>query len=177
MASDTRIRDPQTCPIIGATIEVDRLLVEGSKLKSLTRSSPSSEAKRRVVHRWHGFHRWEGCERLKALLCAASTDLLRGHRHETGDYWRFLAGANAALCPRRPPYLSVSASPREINLRRRGGLHGLQHSAGRAHDVVAAVDVQNFAGDAVGHFGEQKRPAAADFLVRDVSPQRRHFFI
>src|SRR4051812_40880455 len=49
---------------------------------------------------------------------------------------------------------------------------GLDGAAGRAHDIIAAVDVEDLAGDPAGEVREQEHAGRADFLAGDIPPQR-----
>jgi hypothetical protein len=50
--------------------------------------------------------------------------------------------------------------------------HEIEESAGRPHDVVPGIDMQQFTGDAEGITGHQPGPGLADLFVGDVPPQR-----
>ena len=53
----------------------------------------------------------------------------------------------------------------------------IEQATRRAHDVVAGVDVHNFAGNAFGGRRQQERPTAANLFVCYVPAQRRHLLI
>ncbi len=53
----------------------------------------------------------------------------------------------------------------------------IEQSPGRPHDVVAAIDMQDFACDALRVIGKQEPGGLSNFFVRDIPSQRRHFFI
>ena len=71
----------------------------------------------------------------------------------------------------------VPLTSRESSRHRLGRFDAVEHPAGGAHHVVAAVEVQDFAGDAGRHVREQKRAALAGFFVRDIAAQRGHRFV
>jgi len=69
-----------------------------------------------------------------------------------------------------------------LTLRGRLGLWGgvaelIEQPAGASHHVVTAVDVEDFAGDAVAGVAQQERAGPTDFFVADVTPQGGHVFV
>ena len=53
----------------------------------------------------------------------------------------------------------------------------IQQSAGAAHGMIPAIDMQDLAGDAVAVVAKQESTGSSHLFVADVATQRRHVFV